>query len=487
MAQTRATTRIISRVLQARTFGAELAGRLPRDASPGGAERRLRLGARWLTFTLLALVATFTAAVLLLRPPGEHLKQLVFALACAGIGALALGEAALRLTGAARLGSVRLKLAIPPLLTALVIALTVLALARVMFLSPEDSTLLLVFLCFAVLVAVMLADTLASALAGSIARIETGARRIAEGDYAFRVPQDAATADELSRLARWFNVMAESVESAFAQRERVEAERRRVLAALSHDLRTPLASIRAMIEAIDDGVVTEDTTVRRYQRAIRGEVRRLGQLLDDLFQLSRLESGAQTLQLERLDIEDLISDALEAFHEQAERGGVRLEGGVDGHLPTIAVDPREIARVLANLLQNALRYTPGGGAVVVRATRMTGPQAGSEILVRVLDSGVGVAAADLPQIFERAYRGDAARVRRAADDEDGIDARDAVSGSGAGLGLAIARGIVELHGGRMWAISPLPAELRAQVAPCQTRADDCAGTAICFTLPVRPI
>lgn len=445
----------------------------------GATKPGIRTAARWLSLTVLAVVLATAATMLILHPPAAHVAQLVLVLALAGTAALALGELAMQVAGATRIGSVRTKLAIPPLLTALVIALTVIALARAMFLSPQDSALLLVFLGFAVVVAVVLASALAAEIAGSIARIETGARRIAEGDYAFRVSdRDATGSDELARLARWFNAMAANVEQAVDLRDRADADRRQMLTALSHDLRTPLTSIRAMIESIDDGVTADDATVRRYQHAIRMEARRMGTLLDDMFELSRLESGTLLPVCERLGIDDLVSDALEAFHEQAERRDIQLRGSVDADLPLVAIDTRQIARVLANLLQNALRYTSSGGAVLVCVVRNQDPSTSGAVLVRVVDSGPGILAGDLPRIFEPTYRGDAARARHSncADHPD--------DGSGAGLGLAIARGIVELHGGRIWAQSPLPPDLCALLLPFVVdHSAPFPGTALCFTVP----
>jgi two-component system, OmpR family, sensor histidine kinase SaeS len=444
-------------------------------------ELDIRTAAHWLSVTVLAIVLATAATVLILRPPAAHVAQLALSLTIAGTAALALGEIALRVASATRIGSVRVKLAVPPLLTAVVIALNVIALARAMFISPEDSVLLLVFLGFAVLVALVLASALAAEIACAIARIETGALRIAAGDYAFRVSdRDSTGSDELARLARWFNAMAANVERAFIQRDRAEADRRQMLAALSHDLRTPLTSIRAMIESIDEGVTTDDATVRRYQRAIRMEVRRLGTLLEDLFELSRLETGTLLPVRERQGIEDLVSDALEAFHEQGERHDVRLLGNVDAGLPLVAIDTRQIARVLANLVQNALRYAPAGGAALICAVRSHDAAGEEAILVRVVDSGPGIRVSDLARIFEPTYRSDTARARLG----DSVELRDDGS-SGAGLGLAIARGIVELHGGRIWAESPLSPELRAHLLPVV--ADPGApfpGTALCFTLPL---
>ncbi|WIG61107.1 MAG: hypothetical protein OJF49_003855 [Ktedonobacterales bacterium] len=438
--------------------------------------RRLRIAARWLSLTLLVVVLTVAAFILVLHPPAGHVRDMAFYLALAGLGSLVLGEGALWAASAARFRNIRLQLAIPPVLTALVIACTVIALGQAMFLSSDDTRLLLIFLAFAVFVALALAWSIASEMARSIARLEIAARRIAQGDYGFRVPDDNFSAAELSRLARWFNAMAANVQEAFAKQHTAESERRQVLAAVSHDLRTPLASIRAMIEAIDDGVATDPATVRRYQHTIRAEVRRLATLMDELFELSRLDSGALKLEYERLGIEDLISDALEAFHEQAAQAGVRLEGSVADGLPPIMIDPRQISRILANLLQNALSATPSGGAIFIRA-RQAQPDA---LLVEVLDTGTGIAPGDLPHIFERTYRGEVSRTRNGANSDEHAPA------SGAGLGLAIARGIVELHGGRIWAVSPLPTDLRAALIPLlalDRQSEPFAGTALCFTLP----
>lgn len=443
---------------------------------------RMATAARWLSLTLLAVALALAAVTVLLRLSVTHIAELALDLALAGAVALVLGDVALRIAGTRRIGSVRAKLAIPPLLTALVIAVTVIALAQAMFLSAEDSVLLLVFLGFAVLVALVPAGSLAGTIARSIGRLETGARRIAEGDYGFRVPdRDTSGSDEIARLARWFNLMAANVEQAFATRERAEADRRQMLAALSHDLRTPLTSIRAMIESIDDGVTSDAATIRRYQRAIRAEAQRLGMLLDELFDLSRLESGGLLLARERLGIDDLISETLEAFGEQAERSGVRLVGQVEPDVAPVEIDPGQIARVLANLVQNALRYTPSGGAALVHVTHECGAGDEDAVVVRVADSGPGIGAGDLARIFEPTYRGDAARARAG----HGANYLGDGTGTGAGLGLAIARAIVELHGGRIWAESPVPQDLRAHLLRSVTDPDaPFPGAALCFTLPL---
>jgi signal transduction histidine kinase len=450
--------------------------------------RHLRLSARWLIMTLFALLLTLLLLVAVAQPTSEHLAQLALTMALTGLGSLAVGELALWALQFAPAGGVRLKFAIPPLLTALVIAFNVVILSRQMFITVTDSQLLLVFLLFGAGLALAMAYSIAHEMSQSIARIEEGARRIADGDYAFQLDAtETHGADEIARLASWFNQMAASVRQAFLERQRADAERRQVITAVSHDLRTPVASVRAMIEAIDDGVVSDSETMRRYQRAIRAEMRRLSLLMDDLFDLSQLEARALALRLEWVDLGDLISDTLEACRELAEQSGAALRGEVEGDLGAVWLDSRQMYRVLMNLTLNALRYTSPGGAILLHAKREMDCDGSMYALIQVIDSGVGVPSGDLAHIFERSFRGEVSR-RREQNTQEG-DARGSIS-SGSGLGLAIAREIVEMHEGRIFATSPLPhdlaALLRQHMQPSDTTpdSDPILGTAIICTLPM---
>jgi signal transduction histidine kinase len=474
--------------------------RIYASRSPVRDRRRVRLGSWWLITTVAAGALAAILAYFSLRPVANHMVALMLALAESGALALALGMLALDLAQLRALRHVWLKLALPPVVTALVIAVTIGTLSQGMFISSADSHLLLVFLVFAVALALALAGTLAVGMGCAIGQLETGARRIAEGDYAYRVPVPdggVAATDELMRLAGWFNLMAGRIQDAFARREAAEAERKHVVAALSHDLRTPITSLRAMLEAIDDGVVRDPVTVARYHHAMRSELVRMSALMDELFEMARLDAGAMPPQRELMGIDDLISDALEAFHGPALKRSVRLTGFVAEGLPVAALDPRQISRALANLLQNALRYTPAGGAVMVRARAVLPAEAAgcSALVVEVLDTGMGIGKEDLPNIFERSFRSEAARNRPSNGPSGELPV------PGAGLGLAITRAIVEQHGGRVWAISPLPAELRGEVealldpTPAKDVVDDDSdddagdetsgqGTLVAFTLPV---
>jgi signal transduction histidine kinase len=211
-------------------------------------------------------------------------------------------------------------------------------------------------------------------------------------------------------------------------RRQIEEARRQLVAAASHDLRTPLASLRLLVESIDDGVATGETR-ERYLKEIRTHVGVLSDLVDDLFELSRIEAGEIAWTLRQVELKELIGDTVAAMRAPAEQRGVTL----GAELPVAAVvaeaDAEKIQRVLFNLIQNAIRHTPADGSVTVRARAADG----GAVEVEVADDGPGIAAADGERVFEAFYRGDAAR------GEDG-----------AGLGLAISRAIVEAHGGRIW-------------------------------------
>ena len=222
--------------------------------------------------------------------------------------------------------------------------------------------------------------------------------------------------------------------AAMAERERaLERSRRELVAWVSHDLRTPIAGIRAMVEALDDGVVNSPDDVTRYHGQLIGEADRLARLVDDLFELSRIEADALQLSLERVPLGELVSDAVGSVTAVAHAKGVRLEGRVDGlgeggGGPAVSGSAPELGRVVRNLLDNAIRHTPAGGAIEVTVRYDV-----DRAEVSVHDGCGGIPDDDLDRVFDLAYRGDTARTPGGA--------------FGAGLGLAIARGLVDAHHG----------------------------------------
>jgi signal transduction histidine kinase len=213
----------------------------------------------------------------------------------------------------------------------------------------------------------------------------------------------------------------------------VRWRKRDLIASVSHDLRTPLASTRALIEALADGVAADPQTESRYLSSASRELEHLSRLVDDLFELARIDAGVLQLTLDEASLHDLISDTISSFQPQAEQQGVRLAGEIVGDVDPVLANPPRLQRVLHNLVSNALRHTPADGTVTLRATRE-----GEEARVEVSDTGEGIAAEDLPRVFERSFRGEQSRTRPERDDAPG-----------AGLGLAIARGLIEAHGGTM--------------------------------------
>lgn len=373
--------------------------------------------------------------------PQDTILIAAFMLFSGGLS-IAIGWLAVRSIRAQRLG-LRQTLIVIGALGPFFMALNIFFTARLMFLSTHDLRLLVLLLLFASIPGVAVASLLSGRIDREVATLNAGALQMATGDLSTRVRADEIA--ELHALATAFNTMAARLEALAAVRDEAEAARRELVAAVSHDLRTPLASLRALAEALSDGVVDDPEGVRRYLGLILTETERLSKLIDDLFELARIESG--TLQLDRatLTVQDLLSEVLERMSAQARQKGIALSGAVEGEPPPIVIDSQLVTRAFLNLVQNAIQHTPAEGAI-----RLTARHAEGMVAIAVRDSGSGIAAGDLPHIFERFFRGDPARSRDA----------------GAGLGLAIARGIIEAHGGTIAAESP-----------------DGGGSLITFTLP----
>lgn len=398
-----------------------------------------RILAVGMTLALGAATALFYA---LMAPGPADLVQLVATLAVAGALAVALGYLFYR-RGWARSSSLMVTLVMTYLWAALVTLLPVWLLQRQMFFSAHDLLLSGVLLLFAAIVATTYGLFIAASVAEGLRQTAAAADRLAAGDPAARAP--VAGRDEVARLGRSFNAMADQLQAAADRRREAETLRRNLIAWTSHDLRTPLTAIRVRVEALHDGLVGDPDEVRRYLAAMRADVVALNGLLDDLFELAQLDAGGPPPQRTPHAPAELVADAVERFQPLAEQRGIDLRGGAETDA-LVAAQAGKIERVLGNLVGNALRHTPTGGQVVVVARA-----AAEGVLFCVQDTGPGFSAADLAYAFEQFYRGEEARSRATG---------------GAGLGLAIARGIVQAHGGRIWA------ENRAA-----------GGARVCFVLP----
>ena len=356
-------------------------------------------------------------------PAGEALRLA----GIAGGSALLVGAGGTILLYAFRRRALGIQLTVVALATVAAVGAGAMAAAEAMFISRHDLHTLMVILLAAGTVGGMVALLLGSWVRAAGRSLGEAARRIGGGDLGATVVEPPT--GEFATLARELDAMARRLDEARGKERALEASRRELTAWVSHDLRTPLAGIRAMAEALEDGVVRDPETVGRYYRTLRIESERLARLVDELFELSVIHAGALRLQLERVSLADLVSDAMSAATPSARARGVRVEGQLNGAGPELELSPPEVARVLRNLLDNAIQHTPSDGAVWVEAGLD-----GIEAYVSVADECGGIPEPVLGRVFDLAFRGEPART-------PGTD------GDHAGLGLAIARGIVEAHQG----------------------------------------
>jgi signal transduction histidine kinase len=320
--------------------------------------------------------------------------------------------AALRL-----LPSVRLQLAGLALLAVVLPLTAVLASGWVMFHMHDDVKILSVSAA-AALSAVVGALLLGGWILRPLERLRATSARLADGELNARASLDGPR--ELTDLGRSFNEMAASIAELFDAR-------RQLVAWASHDLRTPLASLRAMLEALEDGLAEPE----EYLPAIDEQVRTLSMLVDDLFELARIDAGVLTLELRLASLRSVVESCVRALEAEARARNIKLEVRVDPAVSQVWMAPEKIERVLLNLLTNALRHTPGDGAIAVEVEPRD-----DHVIVAVDDTGDGLTPIAARRMFERFWRGD--------------DSRTPATG-GAGLGLAIAQGLVEAHGGTIWA------------------------------------
>jgi len=328
------------------------------------------------------------------------------------------------------LPTVRLQLIGLALLAVLLPLLVVLFSGWVMFHMGDDVKILAVAAA-AASAAAAAAIVLGDSIARSIGRLRAASARVAGGDLTARAPTDGPR--EIAELGSSFNEMAASLESLFDAR-------RELVAAASHDLRTPVASIAAMLEAIDDGIARPE----EYMGPLRDQARRLGTLIDDLFELARIDAGALPLEFRSVLLAPLVDSCLDGLEAEARARNVQLERRTDVPGPEARCAPEQVERVLLNLLTNALRHTPSDGTVAVVLSSSE-----EHVQVSVEDDGAGIGVEAAQRMFDRFWRGDSARKE-----------------GGSGLGLAIARGLVEAQGGKIWA------EARAG-----------GGARVSFTLP----
>lgn len=390
-------------------------------------QRRLGLPALFVGGVAVAFAVALAIFYVLMHPPMSDFGAMAAFLSITAAVSVVAGYGAYRLGWIGRSPRVSWTLLGGYGLASALTFVNVWVTARLMFASRHDLLLATVLLLFAGGIAMSLGYFVSAALMDGIVALSRGAKQIARGRLDVRVPVTGR--DEMAELARTFNEMAEQLEGAEQKQRELDRLRRDLIAWVGHDLQTPLASIRVIVEALADGVVEDSATVERYLRMARRDVQSLSLLIDDLFDMAQFDAGGLQLERHPNSISDLVSDTIEAFSALAADRGVALGGDVAPGVAPVHIDAQQIGRVLANLVSNALRHTLAGGTVEVRAR-----PAGTGVLVEVRDTGEGIRADDLPHVFERFYRGEKSRSRATG---------------GSGLGLAIAKAIVEAHGGQI--------------------------------------
>ncbi|HET9074178.1 MAG TPA: HAMP domain-containing sensor histidine kinase [Solirubrobacteraceae bacterium] len=327
-------------------------------------------------------------------------------------------------------------LVIAPVLLALIV------LALTMFVSTDDAVLVGIILVLSTVVGIGAATWLSAGLSADVAAIRDALVRVGSGDREVRIA--ATSAAELRELAAQVSAMVDALAHEEAGRAGSEEARRLLVAHASHDLRTPITALALLAAAVDDEVVDERMRAE-YVRRMLTHIEALSSLVDDLFELSRLQAGDIHWSLGQVGLPELVDETVAAMRTAAEARGVVVNVELPDALAPVRGNPEKLQRVLFNLIQNAIRHSPADGTVVVRARTMT-----DVVELEVEDRGAGIPPAERERIFDAFYRGgDMSR-----------------SGDGAGLGLAVAQAIVDAHGGRIWV------------------ADAPVGTRVRFSVPV---
>jgi signal transduction histidine kinase len=339
-------------------------------------------------------------------------------------------------------GSLSRQFTVAIALTVGLITLGLAAVALLMLVSDHDLLMTALLLAFAGGLTAYATAVLSRGVLDDVEALRDGLRAVGEGRRDVRISTGAG--DELAELAAAANRMTAQLAAREAERDAAEGARRDLIAAVSHDLRTPLTSLRLLADAIEDDLVDPDTR-RRYLEQMSVHIRTLSGLIEDLFELSRLEAGDIQWSMQQVRLDELVEETVEAMRPAADAKRVAVRAAVNGELAPARANPEKLQRVLFNLIQNAIRHTPADGSVTVAAESN-----GQRVEVEVADTGEGVALEERDRVFEPFFRGGHGAAR---------------SGEGTGLGLTICRAIVEAHGGEIWL------------------ADSPSGTRVRFSLP----
>lgn len=379
----------------------------------------------------IAVLGVIALVAFVLQPAGKDVPLFIVLVSTPLVIAIGAAAIAQRWLLWRRISRLAVALFIVYAIGAGLILFTVFVTTQLMFISAHDATLATVIVIYATGVTLVFGYFVVSNLTDSIGKLTQAAQAVQQGNL--NVQADERGSDEVAQLARTFNQMTMQLAAAREKEKQIDAARRDWIAWVSHDLRTPLTSIRARAEALADGVVSQPADVTAYLSAIRNETGVMNNLIDNLSELAKIDAGGLKLDRMPFPISDLISDCIESMKAIASEKDVALSGAVTSDAGAVNISPQHMQRVLLNLIGNAIAHTPAGGSVAVNARRE-----GNRVCIEVRDTGDGIAPQDLPHVFERFYRGEPSRRRT-------VDGRSA----GMGLGLVIARKLVEAHAGQI--------------------------------------
>lgn len=393
----------------------------PTERAP--AIRSLRVAVGFGAATAIAAAAAYLGTELAMAPPDAERNRLIAMYVAVAAAVFVVGLALLAVT---RRSLSRRILAVG-LAGPLVVAITTVVGAWTMFLSAHDTEFIIILTALATVLSVLMVSVLSGPLVRDLGRISGAATVLGQGDLAERT--GIARADELGEVASTFDSMAEQLEQAAADRDRLEGERRFMLSSLSHDARTPLTAMRAAVEALQDGMAPDPD---RYLHSIEQDLTEVEAIVENLFLIGQMDAEQLALRIEPIDLAALAHRAALAIEPLASTRHVDVRVEAEDTVLAAASVP-ETERVMSNLLANAIRHAPSGGKVDIS---VTAEDESSVALVQVLDDGPGFDPAFVANAFEPFARADPARTR---------------SHGGAGLGLAVVLGLVEAQQGRVWA------------------------------------
>ena len=381
-----------------------------------------------------ALSGTALVSVIILNLPSQDVQQLIYILTGTGVMTTLTSYGLYRIGIIQWLKSLRWALLLIIAFTIILILTNVWILARLMFIDTYYLSMTATMLVFAGLTAMTFSFFVSKTMTDRLSELMSAAESLAKGQLNTRI--EVKGNDEIASLTMSFNAMARSLEDIDEQKKMLEKTRRDLVAWVSHDLRTPLTSIRVMLEAMSDGVVSDEATTQRYMKSSLAEIAHLSRLIDDLFEMAQLDVGHIRMMYQQTSLQDMISDTLGSMTHKAQRKQIELSGSIDPEVDIIEMAPDKIQRVLYNLINNAIVYAPAGAKIHISTH-----DEGDDVRVCVFNSGTSIPEDLIPQLFLSFYRGEESR----AQSEHGE--------RGTGLGLAIARGFIEAHHGRIWAES----------------------------------